>query len=146
MFIFTVCQQGAESAVKKEIAQGYANLNFAYSRPGFITFKNRDEGKAIAPDFELKSIFARAYGLSIGKAGAPSEAFAAAENLLREIGQPSGKLRLHVWERDSYASGEEPKDYVLGRASSEALSELKKSPRFTELFFADEKAEVGDFV
>ena len=38
-FIFITCQIGAEAAVKGELARDWPGLRFAYSRPGFLTFK-----------------------------------------------------------------------------------------------------------
>ena len=140
MFLFTVCQVGAESALKKEVAKNAPSLRFAYSRPGFLTFKNADE-KDLPADFELKSIFARAYGLSIGKATRPSDALDAAGKLFGETGK---KLRLHIWERDAFAFGDEPKDFTPGRASEAARTELKKSADYSKFFHEAERAEFGD--
>ena len=38
-FIFATCQVGAEKAVKGEVARRWPDFRFAYSRPGFLTFK-----------------------------------------------------------------------------------------------------------
>ena len=64
-FLFLTCQIGAEKAVKEEIARRWAGFRFAFSRPGFLTFKlPPDHG--LAEDFDLESVFARAYGFSLG--------------------------------------------------------------------------------
>ena len=65
-FIFAVCQIGAEPALKQEVTRLHPELRFAYSRPGFVTFKSE---KVLAPGFRLHSILARAYGLSFGRIG-----------------------------------------------------------------------------
>ena len=57
---------GAEKAVKGEVAQRWPDFRFAYSRPGFLTFK-LPEQQYLTPDFNLASVFARAYGFSLGK-------------------------------------------------------------------------------
>ena len=64
-YIFTVCQVGAEKALKDEISREHPDLRFAFSRPGFVTFKSL--GAPLNEDFALKSVFARAYGLSLGE-------------------------------------------------------------------------------
>jgi len=58
---------GAESAVKGELARRWPAFRFAYSRPGFLTFKLPHD-HALAADFDLDSVFARAYAFSVGKA------------------------------------------------------------------------------
>jgi 23S rRNA (cytidine2498-2'-O)-methyltransferase len=145
MFIFTVCQLGAEAALKKEIATHYADFKFAYSRPGFLTFKYGGS-KALDPGFELRTIFARAYGLSIGKASSPSEVFTHVRNLASELGESWKKPRLHVWERDQHIAGEEPKDFSAGVTRTQALEEIRRSPEFRQLFLEEEKASPDDFV
>ena len=35
-FLFTVCQVGAEGALKNEVLRSHPELRFAYSRPGFV--------------------------------------------------------------------------------------------------------------
>jgi len=143
-FIFTVCQVGAESALKSEIAGGYPNLKFAYSRPGFLTFKAGDGGSGEPePDFILRTVFARAYGLSIGKAARPEEAFAHARQLAARFGS---KPRLHVFERDAFAPGDETKDYVMGAQSRQALDVLRRSAEFEPSFAVSPEPVAGDVV
>lgn len=136
MFIFTTCQLGAESALKTEITA--LDFRFAYSRPGFLTFKAGE----IPPDFELKSIFTRAYGLSIGKAAKPEEIFEHAKALVKD----GAKLRLHVWERDFFPPGDEPKDFVPNRVRDETLTKLRAAPEFKQLFHSEELSALGDTV
>ncbi len=107
-FLFVTCQVGAEKAVKGEVAQRWPDSRFAYSRPGFLTFK-LPEQQYLTPDFNLASVFARAYGFSLGKvsptrcAGTPDRADAARQvwNLLGE--RPIRQI--HVWERDRAEAG-----------------------------------------
>ena len=73
-FLFVTCQVGAERAVKAELARAWPAFRFAFSRPGFLTFKlPADHG--LAEDFALGSVFARAYGFSLGSVpeGPPEE-------------------------------------------------------------------------
>lgn len=99
-FIFTVCQVGAEATLKKELARTYPTLKFAYSRPGFLTFKRTDAQLNL--DFELRSIFARSYGVSIEslKNSEVSKLPGMIQALLTLT--KKSRMRLHVWERDFY--------------------------------------------
>jgi len=118
-FIFVVCQVGAEPALKKEIGREHPDLKFAFSRPGFITFKSATENLPL--DFCLRSVFARSYGLSMGKLG-PKEGTQKekAEQILKWIEQrrssSSNAIQpcLHIWERDQYQPGEEPLGFKAG--------------------------------
>ncbi len=87
-FLFTTCQVGAEGALKGELARRWPEFRFAYSRPGFVTFKIPPE-RELAGDFDLQSVFARAYGLSLGRVrGKNAEELArAAVELLDAVGQ-----------------------------------------------------------
>lgn len=109
-FIFITCQVGAEGAVKQELAREWPALRFAYSRPGYLTFK-LPEGIPFPADFDLRSTFARAYGLSLGKAegATPAER---AESVWQLIGDRPVE-QLHVWERDRFEPGY--RDFEPGR-------------------------------
>lgn len=146
-FIFTVCQAGAELALKKEIVQRYSEFHPAFSRPGFITFKKAQTGE-LSPDFELQLVFARAYGLSDCKGSLQD--FGARLALFQSWALKSGrgKLRLHFLERDFHPVGEEPKGFVIGERARKAkldfLSLIPEEKR--DLFFEEEKAQLGDWV
>ena len=102
-FLFITCQVGAEKAVKGEIARTWPNWPFAFSRPGFLTFK-LDETQHLPGDFDLQSVFARAYGFSLGQVKADNE-----EQLARAVWQTFGDRPfqcIHVWERDRAEAGE----------------------------------------
>ena len=121
-FIFVICQAGTESVCKSEVLSNHAGLKFAFSRPGFLTFKV-DAG--VLPDlFHLKSTFARTYGWSIGnfKSESLSDQF-------EQIVQHSDRIRecehLHVWQRDTRipgTSGFEPGPTVLANQIGEQLA------------------------
>ncbi|MCC7440652.1 MAG: hypothetical protein IT285_03400 [Bdellovibrionales bacterium] len=139
-FIFVTCRVGAAPAVKNEIAKLVPDLRFAFSRASFLTFKSAS-GALISEDFVLDSIFAQAYGLSIGKT--PADVGAVLDQA-REIagGRP---LRLHFWERDWYAHGKLPMGYVLDvlpDALVKARDKLASDPIFLKGF----EAQPGDLV
>jgi 23S rRNA (cytidine2498-2'-O)-methyltransferase len=150
VFLFTVCQVGAEKALKEEVARDYPDLRFAFSRPGFVTFKSLS--KPLDDDFELRSVFARAYGLSLGRKVTDATDAARAESVLkeaREIAQAvGGKLRLHVFERDLYAPGEEAQDYQPGIRAGALERAVRQAAGNSaqDLFYPDCEAQVGDAV
>lgn len=108
-FIFTVCQLGAEAALKAEIVRNHPTLKFAFSRPGFLTFKSE---KPVSGNFELNSIFSRAYGLSFGKIKG-SDLPAEVVEIIRQWGDSVSAI--HFWERDLHIPGEEPKGFLPGK-------------------------------
>ncbi len=107
-FLFVTCQVGAESAVKEEIARQWPMFRFAYSRPGFLTFKLPDE-HGLADDFDLQSVFARAYGFSLGKVSGETEdeiAHAAWKLAIASFPASEFPEKLHVWQRDLRTAGD----------------------------------------
>jgi 23S rRNA (cytidine2498-2'-O)-methyltransferase len=102
-FLFVTCQVGAERTVKNELARSWPDFRFAYSRPGFLTFKLPAEHQ-LPDDFNLRSVFARSYGFSLGKtqAGGIDERVA---EMARLAGQPTYD-KLHVFQRDTAAPGD----------------------------------------
>jgi len=102
-FLFTTCQVGAEGALKGEVARQWPEFRLAFSRPGFLTFKLPAELHPAA-DFDFKSVFARAYGFSLGKTSAP-DVVTRAEEAWRIYGDRPVR-RIHVWARDTSAPGE----------------------------------------
>lgn len=102
-FIFTTCQIGAERAVKDELARRWPQFRFAFSQPGFLTFKVPDAHE-LADDFDLEAVFARAYGFSLGKVTgkSPDELVGA----FWEICQNRTAQRIHLWERDRAVPGD----------------------------------------
>jgi 23S rRNA (cytidine2498-2'-O)-methyltransferase len=111
---------GAEAAVKQELARDWPEFRFAYSRPGFITFKLPPE--SLADDFDFNSVFARAYGFTLGKASGES-----IETRFRAARELIGERRfhaLHVWQRDLVPVGDrgfEPGPSVLTDEARDAL-------------------------
>jgi 23S rRNA (cytidine2498-2'-O)-methyltransferase len=77
-------------------------LRFAFSRPGFLTFKIAP-GKKLPDDFGTRLVFARASGFCLGKAiGATPEE--RADLVWKLIGERP-VMQLHVWPRDRYTAG-----------------------------------------
>ncbi len=111
-FLFATCQVGAEKAVKMELARAWPDFRFAYSRPGFLTFK-LPPNHGLADDFDLRSVFARAHGFSLGKVteATAGKCATAALQLLSSQRSTSGADepvlfdRLHVWQRDPVEMG-----------------------------------------
>jgi 23S rRNA (cytidine2498-2'-O)-methyltransferase len=131
-FLFTTCQVGAEPALKAEMAA--LGLRLAFSRPGFVTFKSETP---LPPDFELRSVFARTYGLSLGKARAADPA----PDVLKFAETLGEKMRLHVSERELHVHGEEPMGFERGKRSRGAAEALR-----SHVFHADPIAKPGDLV
>jgi 23S rRNA (cytidine2498-2'-O)-methyltransferase len=121
-YLFAVCQAGAESALKGELASEHPALKLAFSRPGFVTFK------APAPlnsDVELRSVFAREYGLSFGPSGfveSPGDLLRRAAELLPADDE---LLALHVFERE----GPEPNDGEAAAAEPDLPSAVSQALR-----------------
>jgi 23S rRNA (cytidine2498-2'-O)-methyltransferase len=126
-FLFVTCQVGAEAAVKNELARDWPEFRFAYSRPGFLTFK-LPAGLEAAGDFELDSVFARAHGFVLGKATGLD-----IDSRCRRARELIGDRRfsaLHVWQRDQAPVGQrgfEPGPNALTDEAREALSSLASS-------------------
>jgi 23S rRNA (cytidine2498-2'-O)-methyltransferase len=102
-FIFTTCQLGAEAALKRELARLWPELRFAYSRPGFLTFKLPPE-HPLAEKLELRSVFARAAAYSLGKV-----THATLDERARGAWEAAGELpvqAIHVWQRDLAVPGD----------------------------------------
>ncbi|MFT3697196.1 MAG: hypothetical protein QM831_28900 [Kofleriaceae bacterium] len=70
-FAFATCLPGMETALKREVLRDRAQLRFAYSRPGFITFRSE---KTLSPDDESPTSFAWVWGQSLGPARDPADA------------------------------------------------------------------------
>jgi 23S rRNA (cytidine2498-2'-O)-methyltransferase len=92
-FIFTTCQGGAERALKEEMAREYPTLNFAFSRPGLVTWKCPT---AASPDVEIRSIFARCYGVSLGMAATFEDVYSIALDVSKTL---DTNVLLHVFPR-----------------------------------------------
>ena len=102
-FYYATCQFGAEKAVKAEVLAELPSLRFAFSRPGFITFKEVEPGKK--PLSLKKSIFARQWGMVLGQVKEPG----GMRGLLEQI---PDQAFVHAFDRDLHVPGDEPDDFV----------------------------------
>lgn len=110
-FAFCTCQPGSETALKGEVAARVPSWKFAFSRPGFVTFKLPG---AMSPErFEpMRLTFARTIGLSYGRVDAESAEPAGLAELLwqhertRGLVADNGPMSLHVWSRDTALPGD----------------------------------------
>ena len=126
-FYFATGQVGAEKVIKTEVLLEFSQLKFAFSRPGFITFKEDDDRKA--PINRTHGIFTRLWGQTLGQA----KDQASLMELLETV--PHGAI-LHTFERDQFLPGDEPKDFIFNARVSDCEQILKNSftsngkPRF----------------
>lgn len=110
-FYFAACQAGAEKAVKAEVLAQHPALRFAFSRPGFVTFKEEDpaDGNDLPPGEPLRlslSIFTRLWGEVLAQTRDP----ATLGSLLGLI--PPG-VPLHAFDRDRFVPGDEEEGYAF---------------------------------
>lgn len=101
-FYFATCQFGAEKAVKAEVLTRHPSLRFAFSRPGFITFKESDPARP--PIARCDGIFVRLWGASVARGN-----HAAALEMFEAV--PRGSL-VHAFERDTFVPGDDPLGFV----------------------------------
>ena len=116
-FLFAVSQVGAERALKEEVAFATPNLHASFQRPGFLTFK---ANTPLELEVRVPSLFARTSGLSWGE-GSIDDVIARA----RALHEAHGDVRLHVFPRDRYVTGEEP-DGLDPLVSTRALVDALK--------------------
>lgn len=122
-FLFITCQVGAERPVKSELARVWPAFRFAYSRPGFLTFKLPAD-HSLEPDFNLRSVFARSYGFALGKTQA-----ADVEARVVEMARLATERRLdklHVFERDRKAPGDHGFEPQITPAAEEAEAAIRR--------------------
>jgi 23S rRNA (cytidine2498-2'-O)-methyltransferase len=128
-FLFAVVQPGAERALKNEVARDQPLLKFAFSRPGFVTFRIPD-GAAGGREQKLDCVFARTWGGTLGKVLGTADDAHLARDAWRVIGDelPRDAARelkhLHVWHRERSLTGDEGYDASadeLARAVGEVL-------------------------
>jgi len=129
-FLFAVCQQRFEPALKAEFAQLWPDFRFAFSRPGFVTFKLPPDVQA-QPDIAEKSVFARTAGFSLGRVEGDNPGTMAGEawNFATDV-RPT---HLHVWQRDRLPVGDrgfEPGTTELAQQFGQQL--VDRFPRGSE--------------
>jgi 23S rRNA (cytidine2498-2'-O)-methyltransferase len=126
-FVFTVCQPGFEATLKQEVARLRPDWRFAFSRPGFVTFRAGDRDAAPG----LRAVFARTTGLSLGKVrDADTDALARA--FWQAEGAGDDFAALHVWPRERDLPGDpDPRPERGGEAEAAAAVEaiVRHAPR-----------------
>ena len=122
-FLLMTCQPGAEEPLKEEVARCEPAWRPAFSRPGFVTFKN--PGAPIG-DVQLAQrswIFARVCGIALGQvSGTQLGALASDVWQLEALAAlvAEGKLAdMHVWQRDALPAGAEPDEPVVTPLAAE---------------------------
>jgi 23S rRNA (cytidine2498-2'-O)-methyltransferase len=121
-FLFVTCQIGAEGALKRELARREPALRLAFSRPGFLTFKMPPD-HGLTDDFDLGSVFARAYGFSLGQVQGSEHEPAKLDELAAsawKLAEGRTYQRVHVWQRDAQAPGDRDFEPTLTPAAVEA--------------------------
>jgi 23S rRNA (cytidine2498-2'-O)-methyltransferase len=126
-FLFAAVQAGAERALKNEVARDQPALKFAFSRPGFVTFRIPDGAAGRWPG--LDCVFARTWGYSLGKVQGADDTQLARDawRLVAEqwpSGATSQLTHVHVWHRERALPGDEgydPAAAELERAVGEVL-------------------------
>jgi 23S rRNA (cytidine2498-2'-O)-methyltransferase len=150
-FLFAICQNGSEAALKQELAHRHPSLRFAFSRPGFVTFRLPDEAGA---ELHLHSVFARTWGFSLGKVahtdqGDLTRAFWKAV-VERFPAETLAQFRhLHLWQRDPKLPGDFDFDPSVA-AQTQAIGELVVEQRPTLPMprqpFLNQEARIDDLV
>jgi 23S rRNA (cytidine2498-2'-O)-methyltransferase len=145
-FVFVTTQSGAERALKNEIAREHPDLKFAFSRPGFVTFRSSED---LASDFVLRSVFARTWGFSLGKVNGSDDS-QCARDAWRLIGEqlPDEPIRdLHVWQRDRVLPGNEGYDGAADQlARSLGALFMENRPAAGKPGIVNSAAAIGDLV
>jgi 23S rRNA (cytidine2498-2'-O)-methyltransferase len=150
-FLFASCQPGAERALKDDVARNQPRLRFAFSRPGFVTFRvaeaQRDGATAVA------SVFARTSGHSLGKIGGADDAELAGAfwKEIRAQLPPASRKRarhLHVWQRERPLPGDDDFDAALLAPAAAAGSALlaAQPPSGASTLALNATARNGDLV
>ncbi len=145
-FLFVTCQRGAEGAVKGELARLWPDFRFAFSRPGFLTFKLPEEHR-LAADFDLNSVFARAYGFSLGKVTGDDP-----DGLAHKVWEVFGDRpaeQIHAWQRDLAEPGEHDFEPSITPAAVDAFEAVRRHCPRPEMLAPDDsqrRPRRGDFV
>lgn len=97
-FVFATCNAGSADSLKAEVARLHGPLlTPAFMRPQLITWKCRD---ALTPAFDLKSVFARVSGLSLGLCKSHADIARAAAGALG-----AAAFHLHCFPREVSEDG-----------------------------------------
>lgn len=145
-FVFVATQPGSERPLKNELAREHPELRFAFSRPGFVTFRLPDAARG---ELALRSVFARTWGYSLGKVGGADDdelARNTAKLVSVELADRTAR-HVHVWQRERALPGDEGYDGE-GEALTHALGTLlaERCTSLPELRAVNARAEPGELV
>lgn len=104
--------------------QRYAELRFAFSRPGFLTFKLTEPANW-TDRFELTSTFARTYGLSLTNLH-ETDGDRMLQSVLAQLRGLNDCRHIHIFQRDLFLPGDknfEPGQSELANVIGERLVE-----------------------
>ena len=137
--------------MKNEIAREHPELKFAFSRPGFVTFRSSEDlGKRTSC---CAAVFARTWGFSLGKVNGSDDS-QRARDAWRLIGEqlPDEPIRdLHVWQRDRVLPGDEGGEGYDDGAADELARSLgalliENRPATSKPRIVNSAAAIGDLV
>ncbi|MCE9572303.1 MAG: hypothetical protein K8W52_04040 [Deltaproteobacteria bacterium] len=135
-FVWATHQVPSTRWLKAEVSARAPHLKFAFARPGLTTWKV--EGAAPTPATILPSSFARAFGLSLGRATE------AAEVLTAIAAYRDRPLRLHVFERDIDVPVDEQDPTTRGTRATAVEAALRALD--PAAFLPEVRAAIGDRV
>lgn len=122
-FLFATGQVGSEKAIKTEITKANPALHFAFSKPGFITFKNSGKLLSLQEISKLSEnlIFTRLLGEVVHYVKPPESPLA----LIKLIPE---QAILHAFDRDTFVPGDEHPDFKPHSLSLAAIQDLGREP------------------
>jgi 23S rRNA (cytidine2498-2'-O)-methyltransferase len=131
-FVYAVCQAGAESVLKAEVARDRPDWRPSYMRPGFLTFKltsPMDESELFALEF----CFARRIGVSLGKtpvvtSESPVEADAARAAAVWHLAAKIDPEGIHLFPRDGALRPPRKANSPVPQVDGEAESGVELEP------------------
>lgn len=138
-FAWVTCQPGAEALVKRDLQRRSPHLRLAFSRPGFLTLKS---DTPLRLDLDRPTVFARAWGVSLGRATTLADALA--------VGEAGEGDLVHVFQRDDRPLDELTADpWAAERQLAAAVAELgvvtDRPPRPGERVVDIVLVDVGQF-
>jgi 23S rRNA (cytidine2498-2'-O)-methyltransferase len=143
-FVFMTCRAGAEAALKQEIARTQPTWKLAFSRPGFLTFKQGDDRPLGVKELAERSwTFAHSHGVSFGRVTGEQLA-----DLVGQVWQHVGvaalaggktPLDVHVWQREASTEGEETFVTPLCNEIERALRTAAPEPASIEREVAEQR-------
>ena len=130
-FVFMSCRPGAEAALKQEVARIEPGWRLAFSRPGFLTYKQ--VGAEPLDEKQLAQrhlVFAHRLGVSISRfqsaeVGQLAEQVWSHPDVAASAGTSDGFADVHVWQRDPKVSGDEATRIVIASVEAEIESAVR---------------------